>query len=249
MSLAVQAISDSEAAPLPAHIAIIMDGNGRWATERGVARLRGHNEGAETLRTLLECCQDRPFIRYLTLYAFSTENWNRSPDEVSDLMNLLRHYVKREAKNLHEKGIRLRFIGQRTTLATDIQRDLADVETMTKGNTRLTVTIALSYGARQELVEALRTIAEKVKSGLLDSSSINESLIEQHLNTAGLPDPDLLIRTGGDERLSNFLLWQSAYTELYFTETLWPDFASQHLDEAISCYQSRERRFGRRKEV
>ncbi len=233
----------------PSHIAIIMDGNGRWAQARGTARLRGHNQGAEALRNLLEACRTRPFIQYLTLYAFSTENWNRSPDEVSDLMNLLRHYVKREAKVMHKNGVRLNFIGQRTSLADDIQKDLAEVEALTKDNRALTLTIALSYGARQEMAEAVKTIARKIASGDMKPEAITEDTIAQHLQTAGLPDPDLLIRTGGDERLSNFLLWQSAYTELYFTEVLWPDFSPAELDKAIECFGSRERRFGGRNEA
>lgn len=245
MSSAAQAPTPEHAA-LPAHIAIIMDGNGRWAKERGTNRLRGHNQGAEALKALLEACEKRPFIQYLTLYAFSTENWKRSPDEVSDLMNLLRLYVKREAKTMHARGVRLRFIGQRETLAADIQKDLAEVEALTRANTRLTLTIALSYGARQEITSAVRAIAEKVARGELAADAVNEETVSQHLHTADLPDPDLLIRTGGDERLSNFLLWQSAYTELYFTETLWPDFAAEHLDAAITCFSQRERRFGTR---
>lgn len=236
-----------QGAALPQHIAIIMDGNGRWAAARGTARVRGHNQGAEALRTMLEACRTRPYIKYLTLYAFSTENWNRSPDEVSDLMNLLRHYVKREAKTMHKNGVRLRFIGQRETLAKDIQNDLAEVEALTEKNETLTVTIALSYGARQELAEATRAIAAKVASGALKAEAITEHTLAEHLQTHGMPDPDLLIRTGGDERLSNFLLWQAAYTELYFTEVLWPDFTAAELDKAIACFSSRERRFGGRK--
>jgi undecaprenyl diphosphate synthase len=233
----------------PAHIAIIMDGNGRWAKERHMNRVLGHNQGAEALRAILEACHSRPYIRYLTLYAFSTENWKRAPEEVNDLMNLLRHYVKREAKSLHEQGVRMRFIGERTSLAADIQKDLADVETMTAGNTNLTVTMALSYGARQEITSAMKRIGEKIAAGLMTPDAIDETTITAHLHTADLPDPDLLVRTGGDERLSNFLLWQSAYTELYFTETLWPDFGPDDLDDAIHCYSTRERRFGRRKET
>lgn len=237
-----------QGAALPGHIAIIMDGNGRWAKERGMSRVRGHNQGADALRTLLEACEQRPFIRHLTLYAFSTENWKRSPDEVSDLMNLLRHYVKREAKTLHKRGVRLCFIGQRENLAADIQKDLAEVEALTAANQSLTLTIALSYGARQELAQAMQAIARKIEAGELRSSDVNEALIVRHLYTAALPDPDLLIRTGGDERLSNFLLWQSAYTELYFTPTLWPDFSAGELDKAVACFSQRERRFGSRNE-
>jgi undecaprenyl diphosphate synthase len=233
---------------VPAHIAIIMDGNGRWARERGISRVRGHNQGAQALRNLLEACESRQQIKYLTLYAFSTENWKRPADEVSDLMNLLRYYVKREAKVLHEKGVRIRFIGQRDKLDADIRADLEQVEQLMQNNTRLTVAIALSYGARQEIADAMKTIARKVEQGKLKADSIDETLIAQHLYTSELPDPDLLIRTGGDERLSNFLLWQSAYTELYFTDTLWPDFNAEELDKAIECFASRERRFGMRHE-
>ena len=234
---------------LPQHIAIIMDGNGRWAKGRGVTRVLGHNRGADALRSLLEACRSRPYIQYLTLYAFSMENWKRAPDEVSDLMNLLRHYVKREANSLHEQGVRLHFIGERSTLAPDIQDDLAAVEALTAGNMRLTVTIALSYGARQEIVRAVQHIAQRVAAGELAPDAIDEACVASHLHTHGLPDPDLLIRTGGDERLSNFLLWQSAYTELYFTETLWPDFDADELDKAVECFSSRERRFGTRKDA
>lgn len=235
-------------AALPAHIAIIMDGNGRWAQERRVARLRGHSQGSEALRTLLDSCRARPFIRYLTLYAFSIENWKRSADEVEDLMNLLRHYVKREAPVLHENNIRMRFIGEIETLAPDIQRDLEAVRDLTAGNSGLTVNMAISYGARQEITSAVRRIAAAVAAGTLTPDSITPETIDAHLHTAGTPDPDLLIRTGGDERISNFLLWQSAYTELYFTETLWPDFTPEDLDAAIADYSRRERRFGTRKE-
>lgn len=245
----------SEAAPqyisaprLPQHIAIIMDGNGRWAKERGVSRLRGHNQGAEALRSLIEECRNKPFIRYLTCYAFSTENWKRSPGEVADLMDILRHYVKRESHDLHESGVRMCFIGIRESLSEDIQKELAEVEAMTAHNTQLTVTIALSYGARQEMVYAMRTIANKVERGLLKAADIDEGTIVDHLHTRDIPDPDLLIRTGGDERLSNFLLWQSAYTELYFSKVLWPDFNIKHLDEAIEVFTQRERRYGQRKE-
>jgi len=247
MNVAAQA-AKPETAGLPKHIAIIMDGNGRWARDRGVSRVRGHSEGAEALRRLLDACQTRPFIQYVTLYAFSTENWKRSPDEVEDLMNLLRHYLKREAVTLNENGVRLRFIGDRSSLANDIQSDLKEVEALTANNTRLTVTMALSYGGRQEITCAMKRIAKQVADGTLKPEAIDEALITNHLHTAGTPDPDLLIRTGGDERLSNFLLWQSAYTELYFSELLWPDFSAEHLDRAIESFSQRERRFGMRNE-
>ena len=247
MSLAEQAHA-SPAPALPEHIAIIMDGNGRWATERGVSRVRGHSQGGEALRTLLDSCRARPFIRYLTLYAFSIENWKRSSDEVSDLMNLLRHYVKREAPILHENNIRMRFIGEMEILANDIQRDLEEVSKLTANNTGLTVSMAISYGSRQEICTAMRRLARKVEAGELRAEEITEATITDHLHTYNTPDPDLLIRTGGEERLSNFLLWQSAYTELYFTDKLWPDFTPMDLDAAIENYRQRDRRFGKRKE-
>ena len=247
MALAAQTVPDSAATRLPEHIAIIMDGNGRWAKERGMSRVFGHSQGAEALRAILDACRGKAYLKYLTLYAFSTENWKRTPEEVNDLMNLLRHYVKREAKSLHEQGVRMRFIGELTTLAQDIQDDLAEVEALTGGNTRLTVTMALSYGARQEMVTAMQRIALKITTGELVPAQVTAELISQHLHTSYMPDPDLLVRTGGDERLSNFLLWQSAYTELYFTETLWPDFSPEQLDKAILEYTTRERRFGKRK--
>lgn len=241
--------SSGDAPALPQHIAVIMDGNGRWARERGVSRVRGHNEGAEALRNLLNACRVRPYIRYLTLYAFSIENWNRSKDEVDDLMNLLRHYVKREAPILHENNICMRFIGDMGPLAEDIRRDLAEVEKMMCDNTGLTVNMAISYGARQELRAAMQAIGEQVATGSLVAHEITEDVISAHLHTAKIPDPDLLIRTGGEQRLSNFLLWQSAYTELYFTDTLWPDFKAEHLDKAVEWYSQRERRFGKRNET
>ncbi|MES2984759.1 MAG: polyprenyl diphosphate synthase [Pseudomonadota bacterium] len=248
MTSAAQAVPASDAPRLPQHIAIIMDGNGRWARERGVARLRGHSQGGEALRSLLDSCRARPYIRHLTLYAFSIENWNRSADEVSDLMNLLRHYVKREAPILHENNIRMRFIGQMETLDPDIQRDLEAVRLLTENNSGLTVSMAISYGARQEIGAAMRAIAAKVEAGVVRASEITEATIANHLHTHHTPDPDLLIRTGGEERLSNFLLWQSAYTELYFTDTLWPDFKPEDLDKAVQSYSQRERRFGKRNE-
>ncbi len=249
MSTALQKNPRGEAPSLPQHIAIIMDGNGRWAQERGVSRVRGHNEGAQTLRNLLTACETRPYIRYLTLYAFSIENWKRPKDEVEDLMNLLRHYVKREAATLHENNIRMRFIGTLDALAPDIQRDLTEVQALMDKNTGLTVNMAVSYGARQEMRTAVVKIAEQVAAGTLTPHAITDLTINQHLHTNDMPDPDLLIRTGGERRLSNFLLWQSAYAELYFTDTLWPDFNAEHLDKAIEWFGQRERRFGMRNEA
>ena len=248
MARAVPVVTAESAPALPAHIAIIMDGNGRWASERGVARLRGHTQGGEVLRGLLESCRTRPFIKHLTLYAFSIENWNRPAGEVEDLMNLLRHYVKREAAVLHENNVRMRFIGEMEVLAPDIQRDLEAVRALTENNTGLTVHMAVSYGARQEITTAMKRLAHKVHAGTLTADAITPDIIAAHLHTSDTPDPDLLIRTGGEKRVSNFLLWQSAYTELYFTDTLWPDFTPAHLDEAIEDYTRRDRRFGKRKE-
>lgn len=234
------------AAMQPAHIAIIMDGNGRWAQQRGIPRKLGHRQGAEALRHLLEHCRNLPFITHLTVYAFSSENWKRSDDEVNDLMELLAQYLTRESKSLHKQGVRLRFIGDRSKLSQDIQASLQNVEQLTKANKAFTLVIALSYGSRQEIARALQTLARNVEQGTLKPESIDETSIGQTLDTAGLPDPDLLIRTGGEQRLSNFLLWQSAYTELYFTEVLWPDFTPDHLRQAIECFSQRERRFGAR---
>lgn len=230
----------------PSHIAIIMDGNGRWAQQRGIPRKLGHKQGAEALRTLLEHCQDLPFISHLTVYAFSSENWKRSDDEVNDLMELLAHYLTRESKTLHKQGVRLRFIGDRQRLAQNIQASLRDVESLTQNNRRFTLVIALSYGSRQEIARAIQAVGKRIENGEISPSSIDESTITDSLDTAGIPDPDLLIRTGGDQRLSNFLLWQSAYTELYFTEVLWPDFTPDHLRQAVECFGQRERRFGAR---
>ncbi|MFN7401071.1 MAG: polyprenyl diphosphate synthase [Alphaproteobacteria bacterium] len=232
---------------LPAHIAIIMDGNSRWAEQRGINRARGHTQGGEVLKNLLSECRKRPYIKYLTLYTFSIENWNRTADEISDLMNLMRHYIKREAPTLHENNFRMRFVGELQSLEGDIQRDLTEVAALTAKNTGLVVTMAISYGARQELAAAMRNIADKVAAGTLAPNAIDEKIITSHLYSHDIPDPDLLIRTGGEERLSNFLLWQSAYTELYFTNTLWPDFTADDMDKAIASYSRRERRFGQRK--
>ena len=238
-----------ESATLPQHIAIIMDGNGRWAREHGMTRLVGHTQGGEAIRSLVKECKTRPFIKYLTLYAFSLENWKRSADEVGDLMNLMRHFVKRDAPTLLENNIRIRFIGELEILTDDIQKELHALEEISKDNTSLTVTLAISYGARQEIATAARRIAQKVAAGTLSADAITDETVTEHLHTSGMPDPDLLIRTGGDSRLSNFLLWQSAYTELYFDTVLWPDFSAEHLDQAVESYSKRERRYGKRKEA
>lgn len=229
----------------PSHIAIIMDGNSRWAKQRSKPLREGHRQGSEALKALLEECRDLP-LDYLTVYAFSSENWNRPKSEVSDLMELLRYYLRHEVKKLHKNNVRIRFIGDRSLLSEDIQAELIKTETLTQKNDAITLTIALSYGSRQELRQTMQTIAKEVASGKLNANEIDDYTVLAHLDTAALPDPDLLIRTGGEMRLSNFLLWQAAYSELYFTDTLWPDFTIDHLKQAIEEYGLRERRYGGR---
>lgn len=228
---------------MPTHVAIIMDGNGRWARARGLPRVAGHRRGAELVRRAITAAGELG-IRYLTLFGFSSENWKRPITEVDDLMGLLRHYLRGEIAELHKNGVRLRVIGDRTKLAPDIVTLITNAEAMTRDNQGLTLIVALSYGSRAELSAAARAIALAVRDGKLSPDAIDEALVDQHLTTAGIPDPDLLIRTSGEKRLSNFLLWQSAYTELVFMDTLWPDFTKQDLEEAIREFQRRERRYG-----
>ncbi len=230
----------------PSHIAIIMDGNGRWASMRGEPVRKGHREGAEALRRILRHCKDLPHVTHLTVYAFSQENWKRPKHEIFDLMELLRYFFKQEIEQILKENVRIQFIGERAALEADIQDILKSTEARSAGNTRLTLSIALNYGSRQEIAKAAQAIAQKVAAGALHADAISADTISEHLDTAGTPDPDLLIRTGGDERLSNFLLWQSAYTELYFCDVLWPDFAPEHFDAAIAHFMKRERRFGGR---
>jgi undecaprenyl diphosphate synthase len=229
--------------PPPLHIAIIMDGNGRWAKSRNLPRTAGHQQGAEALKDILEGCKEFG-IKHLTLYAFSSENWKRPQTEITDLMGLLRLYLNRELATLHKNNICIRIIGDRTRLDKDIQDKITECEQLTQHNTALHLTIALSYGSRQEIAHAARRVAEEVASGRLSADDVTEESFSQYLYTAGTPDPDLLIRTGGEERLSNFLLWQSAYTELYFTDILWPDFKKEGLRAAIEEFKRRERRYG-----
>lgn len=228
---------------LPQHVAIIMDGNGRWAKARGLPRTAGHKKGADSLRRTLDACRDAG-VKCLTIYAFSSENWKRPADEVSDLMHLLQHYLRQEITSLHETNVRLRFIGDLSQLSQDIRAQVQDAVNTTARNTSFNLTVALSYGSRQEMVRAMRRIAERVKAGTIVPGEITEQTISDVLDTADLPEPDLLIRTGGEQRLSNFLLWQSAYTEFYFSETLWPDFDVTHFSDALKEYASRERRYG-----
>jgi len=228
---------------LPRHVAIIMDGNGRWAQNRGLNRLYGHRRGKASVRAIVQLSH-RLGIEYLSLYAFSAENWNRPASEVSGLMRLLKHYLTTELDRMMKDRVRLLVIGNARKLPRDVQQALKHSVEKTKDNDRLTVILALSYSAREEIAAAVRAIARRVKRGDLEPEAINEDTIAQSLGTANIPDPDLLIRTSGEVRLSNFLLWQVAYTEIYITETLWPDFRERDFLEALREFQSRERRFG-----
>jgi undecaprenyl diphosphate synthase len=229
--------------PGPHHVAIIMDGNGRWAKARGLPRVAGHRRGADAVRRVVRGAGELG-IPVLTLFAFSTENWTRPADEVNDLMGLLRHYLRNELEELHKNGARLRVIGNRAGLAPDIVRDIAEAENMTRANGRIDVNICINYGARDEILQATRNLARRVAAGELAADGIDEARFEQELLTAGVPDPDLLIRTSGEQRISNFLLWQCAYAELVFVDTLWPDFGKDHLEQAIAEFRRRERRYG-----
>jgi undecaprenyl diphosphate synthase len=227
----------------PVHVAIIMDGNGRWATSRGLPRIVGHRQGAESVRRTVKAAADLG-ISYLTLFGFSSENWKRPLAEVDDLMGLLRHYLRGEIAELHRNGVKLRIIGQRNRLSPDIVTLIDNGETLTRNNTRLQLTIALSYGGRDEIALAARAIARRVLAGALDPETIDEDCVAEHLLTADMPDPDLVIRTSGEQRISNFLLWQTAYAEFIFTDTLWPDFAKSDLEKALRDYHGRDRRYG-----
>jgi len=228
---------------LPEHIAIVMDGNGRWAEARGEPRTAGHRAGIEPVRrTIRECA--RLGVRALTLFAFSSENWRRPETEVATLMSLFMDALDREVEELHSNGVRLRIIGNRQSLAVRLQQRIAEAEARTAANTRLDLQVAVSYGGRWDLVEAARRLAARAASGALRPSDIDDAALAAELQLADLPDPDLFIRTGGDHRVSNFLLWNIAYAELFFTDTLWPDFDERTLAEAIADFESRERRFG-----
>jgi undecaprenyl diphosphate synthase len=232
---------------LPKHIAIIMDGNGRWAKQKGLLRTLGHENGTKSVKTTVETCA-KLGVENLTLYAFSTENWNRPKLEVDTLMKLLVRSLKNELKTLQDNNIRLNSIGNLSKLPNPILKELQEVIDKTKNNTRMTLTLALSYGSREELINVVKNISNKVKNNIISIDTIDESIINQHLYTHNLPDVDLLIRTSGEHRISNFLLWQIAYSELFFTEVLWPDFTEENLYEAIISYQKRERRFGKTSE-
>ena len=230
---------------VPRHVAIIMDGNGRWAAARHLPRVAGHRAGAQAVRRTIEAAI-RAGVEWLTLFAFSSENWRRPEDEVADLTALLRHYLRTEVAELHRERVRLRTIGDRGRFGPEIVHELERAETLTRDNTRLNLTVALSYGGRSEIVAAARAIAEAAAAGRLDPADISECAFGGYLFTAGMPDPDLVIRTSGERRVSNFLLWQSAYAEFLFPEVLWPDFSQAHFDSAIADFLQRERRFGAR---
>ncbi|UJH90885.1 isoprenyl transferase [Antarcticibacterium sp. 1MA-6-2] len=232
---------------LPQHVSVIMDGNGRWAKQKGLLRAFGHEEGTKAVRDVVEGCAELG-VKFLTLYAFSTENWNRPKREVDTLMRLLVNSLKKEIKTLTENNIKLNAIGNIDSLPKKAQKELKEVIDKTAGNERMVLTLALSYGSREELIHVVKDLCEKVKNEELSLDAIDESIINQHLYTQNLPDVDLLIRTSGEQRISNFLLWQIAYAELYFTNILWPDFRRENLYEAIYNYQTRERRFGKTSE-
>ncbi|MFQ5439432.1 MAG: polyprenyl diphosphate synthase [Paracoccaceae bacterium] len=225
------------------HVAIIMDGNGRWATRRGLPRLVGHRRGAERVREIVDICPDIG-VKYLTLYAFSTENWKRAEAEVAGLMSLFRRYILREARKLDANGVRVRFIGDRGRLEAKLIDLMASLEEQTAKNDRLNLTIALNYGGRDELTRAIRTLAEDIQDGRVEPVDLTEEAIGYYLDTRYLPDPDLVIRTSGERRISNYLLWQSAYAEYEFVPTLWPDFSEAEFQAIVNGYKGRERRFG-----
>jgi len=228
---------------VPKHVAIIMDGNGRWASARGLPRGEGHRRGVEALRKTVRAAGEMG-IRFLTIFSFSAENWSRPPSEIRDLMGLLRRFIRNDLAELHQNGVKVRIIGERGDLDPEIRRLLEEAEELTKGNDGLTLVVAFNYGARQEIARAAARIVAKIKDGAIDVSALNADLIGQNLDAPDLPDPDLIIRTSGEQRLSNFLLWQAAYSELVFVPTYWPDFDRAALEGAIAEYHRRERRFG-----
>ena len=228
---------------IPVHVAIIMDGNGRWAKAKGLPRAAGHAQGAEAVRRTVKAASDLG-IQYLTLYGFSLENWKRPAKEIADLMGLLRLYLREEISELHREGVRIRFIGDRSMLAADIISLIEMSEQKTRANTKLDLVIALSYGSRQEITAAVRQLFEDVAAGEISADAIDENAVGGRLYTADMPDPDLIVRTSGEQRISNFLLWQSAYAEFVFTDVLWPDFSREKLEDSIEEFSRRERRYG-----
>jgi undecaprenyl diphosphate synthase len=239
----VRSVAGPRSDQTPTHVAIIMDGNGRWAQARGLPRFEGHRRGVEAVRRAVRSAIDHD-VRYLTIYSFSSENWRRPPDEVAMLMGLLKRFIRNDLAELNKHGVRVRIIGERDSLAPDIASLLAEAESLTKDNSGLTLTVAFNYGARQEIVSAARRLAIDVLEGRVAPNAIGEDDVSARLDTAGLPDPDLIIRTSGEMRLSNFLLWQAAYAELVFLPILWPDFDDAAFVSALEQYAARERRFG-----
>ena len=235
--------ADDDSHTGPRHVAIIMDGNGRWATQRGRPRLFGHHAGAKRVREIVESCPDVG-VEYLTIFAFSTENWKRTQVEVAGLMDLFRRYIAKETRALAELGARVRFIGDRERLDAKLVKLMEELEKKTAGNSKVNLTIALNYGARDEVSRATKLLAEDVARGLLDPANVDEETVSRYLDTRVLPDPDLVIRTSGEARISNFLLWQSAYAEYEFIDTLWPDFSREEFASLCASYGERDRRFG-----
>lgn len=236
-------MSELAQAALPEHVAIIMDGNGRWANGRGLRRFLGHRKGAEAVRTAVDAAYDSD-VRYLTLFAFSSENWKRPKDEVDELMGLIRAYIERELEKYHRRNIRFRMIGERDGLKPEVVSALERAEALTRDNTGLNVTVAVNYGSRAEITKAAAALARDVAAGLIDPDSITEADLAARLDTAGLPDPDLIIRTSGEQRLSNFLMWQAAYSEFVFLPCHWPDFSRETFSMALEMYAMRSRRYG-----
>ncbi|MGI9406864.1 MAG: isoprenyl transferase [Hyphomicrobiaceae bacterium] len=228
---------------IPAHVAIIMDGNGRWAKQRGLPRTEGHRKGVEAVRRTVRAAMELG-VGHLTLFSFSSENWSRPASEVSDLMGLLRRFIQRDLADLHKNGVRIRVLGTNENVAPDIIKTIEEAVKLTDGNTSIELNVAFNYGSRREIALAAQRVAEQVAAGTLSSDAITPDVLSANLDTAGTPDPDLLIRTSGEKRISNFLLWQLAYTELVFTDVLWPDFSKEHLEAAIAEYQLRDRRYG-----
>lgn len=240
--------TDLDARYLPKHVAVIMDGNGRWANHRGLPRIAGHRQGAKVLKDLLRCCKDWG-IRALTAYAFSTENWRRPTAEVDFLMVLFEKMLRRELKEMHQEGVRIRFLGDLSGLNPTLRREMTRAMEETAHNRAVDFNVAINYGGRSEIVQACQQIAARVEQGQLTAAAIDEQLISEHLYTASGQDPDLLIRTSGEQRLSNFLLWQLAYSEMYFTDVFWPDFDRREFHRALQVYQRRDRRFGSAKDT
>jgi undecaprenyl diphosphate synthase len=241
---AQSAIRESkEQGRFPRHIAVIMDGNGRWAKNRLLPRSAGHRQGVEALRRTIRAAGELG-VEFLTIFSFSSENWSRPKEEINDLLDILRRFIRRDVAELHGAGVRIVVIGERSDLEADIVSLLEESEKLTKNNTGMTLVVAFNYGSRQEITRAAQRVAQACVEGTLDPSNITPEVFADYLDTKGIPDPDLLIRTSGEERLSNFLLWQSAYTELVFVEEHWPDFNKELLERAIECYLSRDRRFG-----